>query len=155
MITFDEKTFFAEMSEAMNNEIAKRMQDMKVKQEMERKRNPLIKVFGDEIESDLHIVHHNETTGNDMADNIIEKVYAYYANGYLKEPYIAWSEFSHRIHVKASSNKAVLSHTPLGGGVYGRSVVFTEKDENNMFSSIPCLGMEYDRKSNSFSKLCL
>ena len=50
MITFDEKTFFAEMSEAMNNEIAKRMQDMKVKQEMERKRNPLIKVFGDEIE---------------------------------------------------------------------------------------------------------
>ena len=155
MITFDEKTFFAEMSEAMNNEIVKRMQEMKVKQEMERKRNPLVKVFGDEIEQDLSLIHHGETTCNDMADSIIDKVYAYYANGYIKEPYIAWSPFSHRLYVKASSNKTVLSHTPLGGGICGRSVVFTSKDEDNMFSSIPCLGMEYDRKNNAFSKLCL
>lgn len=155
MITFDEKTFFAEMSEAMNNEIVKRMQEMKIQQEMERKRNPLLKVFGDEVEADLAIIHHGESTGNERADSLIDKVFGYYTNGFIKEPYVAWSPFSHRLYVKAPYNKQVLSHTPLGGGVYGRSVVFTGKDENNMFSSIPCLGMEYDRKNNYFSKLCL
>ena len=155
MITFDEKTFFAEMSEAMNNEIVKRMQEMKVKQEMERKRNPLLKVFGNEVEADLAIIHHGENTGNERADSLINKIFALYENGYVKEPCIAWSRFSSRLYVKASSNNAVLSHTPLGSGINGRSVVFTDKDAENKFSSIPCLGLEYDRKSKTFSKLCL